>query len=428
MTELYYPLHSLREGHWFKLICGASFQHLPAVRSLTLAYTLAGADCIDVAADPAVISAAKDALQVASTMGNEAKQRGFGFLGRPWLMVSLNDGEDPHFRKAEFDSDLCPGDCPRPCEKICPAQAITFQNGSEAYSGVLDQRCYGCGRCLPVCPHQLITTRSYVSAPFAIAPLILSNGVDAIEIHTKVGNLPDFKRLWNAIAPWCAQLKLLAISCPDGKDLIDYLKEIYQLIQPLPCPLIWQTDGRPMSGDIGMGTTHAAVKLAHKVIAARLPGYVQLAGGTNNHTVSKLRAAKLLNHCQVGRLPVEGSKELLKVGRLPVERSYNNLGQKATLREQPNNLPYSNPKGEQPNNLSYIAGVAYGSYARVLLSPIVEKLEQDYDKDVDHHQGFVPNPSSRNLEDVPARLWQAVATAHALVAQLKSVKKIPESI
>jgi len=401
VTELYYPLHSLREGAWFKLICGASFQHLPAVRSLTLAYTLAGADCIDVAADPAVISAAKDALQVASTMGNEAKQRGFGFRGRPWLMVSLNDGEDPHFRKAEFDSDLCPGDCPRPCEKICPAQAITFQNGSEAYSGVLDQRCYGCGRCLPVCPHQLITSRSYVSAPFAIAPLILSNGVDAIEIHTKVGNLPDFKRLWNAIAPWCAQLKLLAISCPDGKDLIDYLKEIYQLIQPLPCPLIWQTDGRPMSGDIGMGTTHAAIKLAQKVIAAGLPGYVQLAGGTNNHTVSKLRAARLL--------------KLAQVDRLPVERSYNNFGQKAIL-------------GEQPNNLPYVAGVAYGSYARVLLSPILEKLEQDYDKDVDHHQGFVVNPSSRNLEDVPDLLWQAVATAHALVAQLKSVKKIPESI
>ncbi|NEO42973.1 MAG: 4Fe-4S ferredoxin, partial [Moorea sp. SIO4A3] len=228
-------------------------------------------------------------------------------------------------------------------------------------------------------------------------------------------NLPDFKRLWNAIAPWCAQLKLLAISCPDGKDLIDYLKEIYQLIQPLPCPVIWQTDGRPMSGDIGMGTTHAAVKLAQKVIAARLPGYVQLAGGTNNHTIKKLRAARLLKLAQVDRLPIEGSPEKLKVGRLPVERSYNNLGQKATLHEQPSNLPY-------------VAGVAYGSYARVLLSPIVEKLEQDYDKDVDHHQGFVANPSSRNLEDVPDLLWQAVATAHALVAQLKSVKKIPESI
>ncbi|MEG4963954.1 4Fe-4S ferredoxin, partial [Microcoleus sp. K4-C2] len=56
MTEHYHPLNSLKSGHWFKLICGASFQHLPAVRNLTLAYTLAGADCIDVAADPAAVA------------------------------------------------------------------------------------------------------------------------------------------------------------------------------------------------------------------------------------------------------------------------------------------------------------------------------------------------------------------------------------
>ncbi|NER08760.1 MAG: 4Fe-4S ferredoxin, partial [Okeania sp. SIO3C4] len=61
MRERYSPLISLKKGHWFKLICGASFQHLPTVRNLTLAYTLAGADCIDVAADPAAIASAGQA-------------------------------------------------------------------------------------------------------------------------------------------------------------------------------------------------------------------------------------------------------------------------------------------------------------------------------------------------------------------------------
>jgi Fe-S-cluster-containing hydrogenase component 2 len=145
-----------------------------------LAYALAGADCIDVAADPAVIAAAQDALQVASKLGEEAQARGFGFRSRPLLMVSLNDGEDPHFRKAEFDPELCPAECPRPCEKICPAQAIVFQNASDGVSGVVDKRCYGCGRCLPICPSQLIYTRSYVSTPEAIAELILPAGVDAL--------------------------------------------------------------------------------------------------------------------------------------------------------------------------------------------------------------------------------------------------------
>ena len=227
MTEFYYALRSLKEGHWFKLICGASFQHLPAVRNLTLAYTLAGADCIDVAADPAVIASALEALTVASDLMDEAKVRGFGSQRKlPWLMVSLNDGEDPHFRKAEFNQTQCPADCPRPCEKICPAGAIVFHRSNDDFSGVVSESCYGCGRCLPICPSGLIYTRSYVSTPHAIAPLVISTGVDAVEIHTQVGRLSEFKRLWSNVAPWVNQLKLVAISCPDGDGLIEYLRSL----------------------------------------------------------------------------------------------------------------------------------------------------------------------------------------------------------
>ena len=461
MTELYYPLRSLREGNWFKLICGASFQHLPAVRHLTLAYTLAGADCIDVAADPAVISAALEAVEVANQLGEEAHTRGFGFSHRPLLMVSLNDGEDPHFRKAEFDPQLCPADCPRPCETICPAQAIVFQTknnittgeqGSnfkagvisdsphhqspidsekthawephpkslraaslggdeflltaansqnppsiENFSGVIDQRCYGCGRCLPICPSQIIYTRSYVFAPEAIANLILPYGVDALEIHTKVGHFIDFQRLWTAIAPWANRLKLLAISCPDDDGLIDYLWALHDLIQPLPCPLVWQTDGRPMSGDIGIGATRAAVKLSQKVLAAGLPGYVQLAGGTNAYTVMKLRAIGLLKDSGL-------ENRELEIGN--GEDIYPNLLQ--------------NPKSKIQNPKSYVAGIAYGSYARVLLSPILEKLEHFSGKADDANLVSPQNPNLGHLEEFPSVLWQAVAEAHSLVSQLKS--------
>ncbi|MEG4911657.1 circadian clock protein LdpA [Microcoleus sp. B7-D4] len=381
MTEHYHPLNSLKDGHWFKLICGASFQHLPAVRNLTLAYTLAGADCIDVAADPAAVAAAKEALQVASELQARTQNRRFGGKGLPLLMVSLNDGEDPHFRKAEFNPADCPVDCWRPCEKICPAEAIVFQSAGSGFCGVIDQQCYGCGRCLPICPSQLIYTRSYVSAPAAIAPLILQSGADALEIHTQVGREADFARLWSSIAPWVAQLKVIAISCPDGDGLIDYLRTLYQIISPLPCPLIWQTDGRPMSGDIGTGTTRAAVKLGQKVLAAQLPGYVQLAGGTNAHTVSKLRAEGLMK---------DGGKNL-SVPPVP-----------------------------------YIAGVAYGSYARVLLSPILEQLEtmqtdRAYAVPVAVTRPGAGVETSRlpQLEAVPELLSQAVSLARSLVSQLK---------
>ena len=395
MTDLYYALHSIEESHWFKLICGASFQHLPAVRNLTLAYTLAGADCIDVAADPSVVASAQSGLTVASDLMNEAVRRGFGSERKlPWLMVSLNDGEDPHFRKAEFNQIDCPTDCHRPCEKICPAQAIVFYRPEDDFSGVVSESCYGCGRCLPICPSKLIYTRSYVSTPSAIAPLVLSSGVDAVEIHTQVGRLSEFKRLWQAIAPRIEQLKLVAISCPDGDGLIEYLWSLYHLISPLPCPLIWQTDGRPMSGDIGDGTTLAAVKLGQKVLAAGLPGYVQLAGGTNSYTVPKLQAMGLLKG---KRREVRGTRYEGATARLEI---------RGTKQEESNLSPlasYLSPT---------IAGVAYGSYARVLLAPILNQLEQ--------MEVRANETSTVRLEEKPELLWQAVALAHSLVSQLKS--------
>ncbi|MDF5729566.1 MAG: LdpA C-terminal domain-containing domain [Rhizonema sp. PD38] len=382
MTDHFDPLRSLKESRWFKLICGASFQHLPAVRNLALAYTLAGADCIDVAADPAVIAVVQEALQVARQLTVDANQRGFCGSGKsPLLMVSLNDGEDPHFRKAEFNSTQCPTDCPRPCESICPAQAIVFNSIKDDFSGVRSPKCYGCGRCIPVCPYEIIDTKSYVSSLKDIAPSILSAGVDAIEIHTNVGHLAEFKRLWQVISPWVERLKLLAISCPDGDGMIDYLHTLADLIAPLRCVLIWQTDGRPMSGDIGDGTTHAAVKLGQKVLAARLPGYVQLAGGTNSYTVVKLKAMGLLNSPQFRVLSHE---------------------KKSTTHDSVFMTKHS-----------FIAGVAYGSYARRLLSPIIEQLEA---REVNN----ISIKATVRLEEQPELLWQAVGLAHSLVSQLKS--------
>ncbi len=363
MTNSYYPLRSLEQGNWLKLICGASFQHLPSVRNLTLAYALSGVDCIDVSADGAVIAAAQDALKVASSLQN----RGYEIEQLPWLMVSLNASEDPHFRKAAFEALACPPQCPRPCEQICPAQAIVFGRLEDDFSGVLEPNCYGCGRCLPICPSQLIKTNSYVVPKEAIAPLVLSQGVDAVEIHTQVGQYTEFAHLWNSVKPWVSKLKLVAISCPDGEGLIDYLWSIYELISPLETALIWQTDGRPMSGDIGDGTTIAAVKLAQKVLAANLPGYVQLAGGTNSYTVPKLQ----------------------KLGMLG-----SNLGRSRR-----------------------ISGVAYGSYARVLLSPILERLDQ-------LQINKTNEVSTVGLEQEPQLLWEAVNLARSLVSQLKPTPSI----
>ena len=364
MNEQAHQLKSLTHGNWFKLICGASYQHLPAIRSLALAYSLAGADCIDVAADKAVISAAQEGIAVAAKLRNAWQDTPSLKYSKPLLMVSLNDDEDPHFRKAEFDITQCPTDCPRPCETICPAGAINSL-------GVIDSLCYGCGRCLPICPQNLISTRSYVSTPEIIIPWIKEMEIDAIEIHTQTGNFEQFKRLWQAINPAVKQLKVLAISCPNNPHVINYMRSLYDLISPLPCPLIWQTDGRPMSGDIGAGTTHAAVKFAKKIIDVDLPGYVQLAGGTNRYTITKLKSAGMLKNS-------------------PNDRYNNDFNRKK------------------------VSGVAYGSYARSLILPILEQLETA------NYLDSQVNLANRTLENSPQLLQQAVNKAHSLVTQIKT--------
>jgi Fe-S-cluster-containing hydrogenase component 2 len=344
VTDVSSPLYSLQTGRWVKLICGASYQHLPAIRSLALCYSLAGVDCIDLAADPAVISAAQAGLAAAQSLAPE--------LPLPWLMVSLNDGEDPHFRKAWFDPNFCPVDCPRPCEHICPAGAIATE--------VLADRCYGCGRCLPVCPLGLIETQALPIAPQSLLPQLLAMGVQAIEIHTRPGRLGAFLALWQQISAWGDRLSLLAISCPDGPEHLSYLHQIHQAIAPQVPRLLWQTDGRPMSGDIGAGTTHASIQLGQRVLEKGPPGYVQLAGGTNAYTVEKLQELRLL---------------------------------------QPSGQWIRSP------SRTGIAGIAFGSCARRLVSDLLDLLEQ--------RQG--------PLEMHADLLQTAVERAAALVQPLKTL-------
>ena len=321
---------------------------------MTLTYALAGADCIDVAADLAVVAAAKEGLLVARKISGS--DNSFKSFNRPWLMASMSAGADPHFRKAWFDPAVCPSDCPRPCKSICPANAIST-------SGVIRDRCYGCGRCIPICPLGLIEARSHPTTLNAIAQQVLSE-VDALEIHTHVGQLAEFAQLWQTIEPWTHHLKLISVSCSDGEDYLGFVRSLQKIIRsnihnndPF---VMWQTDGRPMSGDIGKGTTHAAIKLAQKVLNSDLEGYVQLAGGTNQYTVSKLNALGLRNHRPLGCPP-----------------------------DSPAGI--SSPRG--------IAGIAYGSFARSLLMPVIEQ--------------------TIHLEEDPQKLRTAVDLAKSLVDPLK---------
>lgn len=285
------PLESLRQGNWFKLICGASYQHLPSIRNIALVYSLAGADCIDVAADKAVINTALEGVKIAQNYQQEAIKRGYNPQKNPILMISINDGEDPHFRKAYFNHNLCPSNCHRPCEKICPAEAIKFNN---YHKGIIDELCYGCGRCLPICPINIIDTQSHIISIKEVLQWLDILPINAIEIHTQQGHFLEFKQVWETIKSHLSKLKLIAISCPYTENITEYLTNIYDYIKPVKIPLIWQTDGRPMSGDIGSGTTHLTIKYAQKIALTNIKGFIQLAGGTNEYTVAKIKSLNLI--------------------------------------------------------------------------------------------------------------------------------------
>ncbi|CAJ1963180.1 unnamed protein product [Sphenostylis stenocarpa] len=369
------PLHSLHRGNWVKLICGASFEDVVHIRNLSLVYTLAGVDCIDCAADASVVSAVNEGIEAA---------RDIVCLRRPWVMISVNDDKDLHFRKAEFDPEDCPADCSRPCENVCPANAISFQgkptlgisyNTEASVDGVITERCYGCGRCLPVCPYDKIREVAYVRDAITTADLIKRKDVDAMEIHTSGRQSTLFEQLWNALGDSVGNLKLIAVSLPNGGDsTISSMNNMFSIMKPnLQSFNLWQLDGRPMSGDIGRGATKESIAFAVQVTKAkeRPPGFLQLAGGTNAHTIEGLKKEGLFQ---------------------------------TTITEYLHDDNSAISPSDSPHAL--ISGIAYGGYARKIVGRVLTSMQSQ-------HGG------AASVEDHSEYLLMALKEALALVGPVK---------
>ncbi|KAK2997314.1 hypothetical protein RJ639_024778 [Escallonia herrerae] len=312
------PHESLQNGNWVKLICGASFEDVVDVRNLSLVYTLAGVDCVDCAAYASVVSAVNEGIEAA---------REILHFRRPWVMISVNDDEDLHFRKAEFDPHDCPLNCSRPCENVCPADAILLDGTPDALKrGVLTERCYGCGRCFPVCPYDKISGQTVL-----------------------------FDKLWNGLGDSVTNLRLVAVSSPNsGDSTISSMNTMYSIMEAnLRCFNLWQLDGRPMSGDIGRGATRESIAFAVQLAGAedKPRGFLQLAGGTNAQTVDGLRKVGLFKTTNMMSITFTHSQHLK--GR---------------------SLPLTSP------HLSHalIGGVAYGGYARKIVGRVLSSMQSEH--------------------------------------------------
>jgi Fe-S-cluster-containing hydrogenase component 2 len=295
---------SLKTGKWIKLINGASNHDVELIRSLSLVYSLAGVDCIDIACDFATLNAAFDGISAAKRINSRI---------HPYLMISVSDDKDVHFRKVRFNPFLCPSDCPRPCERVCPASAIPpLSADSPTATGVIEAKCYGCGRCIQTCPLHLIEEYPFQPTNDLIKDLLRTGLIDAIEIHTSFGHEAAFEELWNEIGDDVIKnnLKILSISFPDlGTNhtipfllsLQSILQKSYPNWQQLPLLQIFQADGKPMTGDLGKGTILPSMRLANHLLE-NLPQsdhpqplidftngkqFIQLSGGVNLFSVEQ---------------------------------------------------------------------------------------------------------------------------------------------
>ena len=61
----------------------------------------------------------------------------------------------------------------------------------------------------------------------------------------------------------------------EPEDLLKALWERYEILRT-NIPLIWQLDGRPMSGDLAPTTSRDTVKLFEKIGSDLPPGLIQL--------------------------------------------------------------------------------------------------------------------------------------------------------
>lgn len=65
--------------------------------------------------------------------------------------------------------------------------------------GVLGPRCYGCGRCITVCPPGIIRAEKYKRSPGVVRELL--EKVDGVEIHTKVSDFFSFRHKGRVLPP-----------------------------------------------------------------------------------------------------------------------------------------------------------------------------------------------------------------------------------
>ncbi len=275
---------ALKQKNFFKLVCGASLTDVQMIENLSFIFSLAGAHVIDVASMPDVILAARKGIKRAVETSHGMSLR---LHNIPLIMASIQLDEDPHFRKAEVDFNLC--DVCGACVKVCPTEAFKIDK-QFLYS---KERCFGCGICPDVCHVDAIKMIDTRPLPKETLQDMLLLGVRSIEFHFGK-NYKKVLEIWHEIKDLVKELTLVSFSI--GSDLLstEDIKTAANLCFNLAGPdIILQCDGIPMSGGLenkslrGNNTDSQSLQVAKIIEEEKLPVFLQISGGTNQHSFKR---------------------------------------------------------------------------------------------------------------------------------------------
>lgn len=267
-------IFALKEGIFTKIISGAANTNGKHVERLALVYALSGANVIDVSPSQTIINSAKLGIKKASAVYKENPEA-FLHYKEPVIMVSVDAGDDLHFRKAEINYKKCTN-CLN-CIDSCPSKALYSETNKIQLN---KNSCFGCGKCSEVCLQNAIEFKK------------INNTLDfnfeeikALEIHTGNNSIEEVKKYLELNVSLLKNIELLSF-CVESKrfnpaELQRYVSEIISLVDQ---KVIIQIDGIPMRATDEPCSSMQAVSAAAILLENKLDAYIQLSGGTNHHT------------------------------------------------------------------------------------------------------------------------------------------------
>jgi NAD-dependent dihydropyrimidine dehydrogenase PreA subunit len=296
-------LKSLKAQNFQKLIIGAALKDFQSIEDYSYYFTHAQANAIDISAFPhSVISTKKGILKALKENPN---------LNEPLIMISVNIGEDPHFRRIELDTNACTN-C-LDCIPTCPSEAFNIADSTnEIAAHPKDARndgqllynidlCFGCSNCLPACKDNALSFVNWNSFDTNSLKELIDIGVSAIELHLN-SDLEGFKTFYQKL-PKSFKLESFCIgsSTSNQKELenaVDVIIESSFNKHGEDFSFIIQTDGIPLSGARELKLENKdqfsinKAKLVIDYIKNKYPSlqkqiFVQIAGGTNEKSLNK---------------------------------------------------------------------------------------------------------------------------------------------